>query len=64
MVVSIASYAAAQFGTGSWIVMSFALVCGTLWTLQRHLTGSLLSPLIAHVIWTPIVILLHPVTSP
>jgi hypothetical protein len=38
-------------------------VCGSLWTAQRHLTRSLLSPLIAHLIWTPIVILLYPVTS-
>jgi uncharacterized protein len=61
--ISVASYALAQFGTGSWIVMALALVCGTIWTLQRQLTRSLLSPLISHLIWTPIVILLHPVTS-
>ncbi len=63
MIVSVASYAAAQFGTGSWIVMALALVCGTLWTVQRHLTRSVLSPLIAHLIWTPTVILFYPVTS-
>jgi membrane protease YdiL (CAAX protease family) len=63
MAISVASYAAAQFGTGSWIVMLLALVCGTLWTLQRHLTRSLLSPLLAHLIWTPTVILFYPVTS-
>jgi membrane protease YdiL (CAAX protease family) len=63
MTLSVASYAAAQLGTGSWIVLLLALVCGTIWTLQRHFTRSLLSPLIAHLIWTPVVILLHPVTS-
>jgi membrane protease YdiL (CAAX protease family) len=63
MSLSVASYALAQLGTGSWIVMLLALVCGTIWTIQRHYTRSLLSPLIAHLIWTPIVILLHPVTS-
>lgn len=63
MAISVATYAAAQFGTGSWIVMLLALVCGTLWTLQRHFTRSLLSPLLAHLIWTPTVILFHPVTS-
>lgn len=63
MLISVASYAAAQLGTGSWIVMALALVCGTLWTVQRHLTRSVLSPLIAHLIWTPTVILLYPVTS-
>lgn len=60
--VSLTTYALAQFGTGSWIVMLMAAVCGTIWTVQRHLTGSLLSPLIAHMIWTPTVILLYPVT--
>jgi uncharacterized protein len=63
MAVSVATYTAAQFGTGSWIVMLLALVCGTLWTLQRHVTRSLLSPLLAHLIWTPTVILFFPVTS-
>ncbi|HET6334161.1 MAG TPA: CPBP family intramembrane glutamic endopeptidase [Polyangiales bacterium] len=60
--VSLVTYALAQLGTGSWIVMALALGCGTLWTLQRYYTGSLLSPLIAHLIWTPTVILLYPVT--
>jgi membrane protease YdiL (CAAX protease family) len=62
--ISVATYAAAQFGSRSWIVSLLALVCGSLWTAQRQLTHSLLSPLIAHLIWTPIVILLYPVTSP
>jgi uncharacterized protein len=63
MALSVLSYALAQFGTGSWIVMLLALVCGTVWTVQRRLTHSLLSPLISHLIWTPIVILLHPVAT-
>ncbi|HTV25879.1 MAG TPA: CPBP family intramembrane glutamic endopeptidase [Polyangiaceae bacterium] len=63
ILISVATYAVAQFGTGSWIVMLLALVCGTLWTLQRHLTRSLLSPLISHLIWTPVVILFFPVTG-
>jgi len=64
MVLSVATYCVAQAGTGSWIVTLLALVCGTLWTLQRHVTRSLLSPLIAHLIWTPTVILLLPVNAP
>lgn len=64
MVLSVATYCLAQAGTGSWIVTLLALVCGTLWTVQRHLTRSLLSPLIAHLIWTPTVILLLPVNVP
>jgi membrane protease YdiL (CAAX protease family) len=61
MALSVATYALAQFGTGSWIVMLLALVCGTLWTVQRRVTRSLLSPLLAHLIWTPVVIFLRPV---
>jgi uncharacterized protein len=60
--LSVASYALTQFGSGSFIVALLALVCGTVWTLMRHLTGSLVPGLIAHLIWTPTVILLVPVT--
>jgi membrane protease YdiL (CAAX protease family) len=61
MAISICSYALAQLGTGSWVVMLLAGVCGSIWTLQRRLTRSLSSSLLAHLIWTPIVIWLHPV---
>jgi membrane protease YdiL (CAAX protease family) len=61
--LSLVTYALAQLGTGSLIVMLMAAVCGGIWTIQRRWTDSLLSPLIAHLIWTPTVILLHPVTS-
>jgi len=60
--VSLITYALAQYGTGSWIVMAMAGVCGIVWTLQRVYTDSLLSPLIAHLIWSPTVILFYPVT--
>jgi membrane protease YdiL (CAAX protease family) len=59
----VASYVMAQLGTGSWVVGAMAAVCGTLWTLQRKLSRSLLAPLLAHLIWTPTVILLRPVIS-
>lgn len=60
--LSVLTYALAQLGSGSWVVFALAVVCGSVWTLQRRLTGSLLSPLIAHMIWTHTVILLIPVT--
>lgn len=60
--ISVVLYSLAQAGTGSWIVMLMALVCGTIWTAQRVWTGSLLSPLVSHLIWSPTVILLYPVT--
>jgi membrane protease YdiL (CAAX protease family) len=55
-------YALAQLGAGSVIVMLMALVCGTLWSIQRIYTRSLLSTLLAHLIWSPTVILFYPVT--
>ena len=61
MAIAIATYALAQFGSRSWVVALMAIVCGTIWSLQRHFTQSLVSPLIAHFIWTPMVIFLHPV---
>lgn len=60
--ISLVVYALAQFGTGSFIVSLMALVCGAIWTWQRQYTDSLLSTVIAHLIWTPTVILLYPVT--
>ena len=60
--VSLLLYALAQGGTGSWIVMAMALVCGTFWSILRVYTGTLVAPLIAHFIWTPTVIFLYPVT--
>lgn len=60
--LSVLSYALAQLGSGSWVVFALALVCGTLWTLERKLAGSLLPSLISHLIWTQTVILLYPVT--
>lgn len=60
--LSVLIYGAAQLGTGSLIVVLMALGYGSVWTIQRRLTGSLLSTIISHVIWTPIVLLLWPVT--
>jgi uncharacterized protein len=61
-VLSVLIYAGTQLCSGSFIVCLLAFVCGGLWTIQRHYTGSLLAPLISHAIWTPTVILLVPVT--
>lgn len=55
-------YVLAQLGSSSWVVGAMAAVCGLVWTLERKWTDSLLAPLISHLIWTPTVILLHPVT--
>lgn len=62
--LSVALYAGAQAFSGSLVVALLALCCGMLWTLERALTGSLLAPLISHLIWTPTTILLRPVIHP
>jgi membrane protease YdiL (CAAX protease family) len=61
-VLAVVAYTLAQLGSGSFIVALLALVCGTIWTLLRVRTQSLLPALIAHAIWTPITLLLYPVT--
>lgn len=61
--LSVVLYAAAQAFSGSLIVGLLALCCGSIWTLERALTGSLVAPLVSHLIWTPVVILLHPVSA-
>jgi membrane protease YdiL (CAAX protease family) len=62
LAISLVVYTLAQAGTGSLIVMLIAVVCGGIWSVERKLTNSLLAPLISHLIWTPTVILLYPVT--
>lgn len=61
--LSVLTYTLAQACTGSVVVALLALACGTIWTVQRRLTGSLLSPLVAHLIWTPTVLVFCPVTQ-
>jgi membrane protease YdiL (CAAX protease family) len=58
--LSVASYALAQLGTGSWVVGLVALVCGTLWTLERVWLGAPFAALVSHWLWTCLVILLFP----
>jgi len=60
--LAVVAYTVAQLGSGSFIVALLALACGTIWTILRVRTQSLLPALIAHAIWTPTTILLYPVT--
>ena len=60
--LAVIAYTLAQLGSGSFIVALLALTCGTIWTVLRVRTKSLLPALIAHAIWTPTTILLYPVT--
>jgi membrane protease YdiL (CAAX protease family) len=53
-------YALGQLGTGSWLVVALALVCGTVWTVERALLKSLAAPVLTHAVWSAWVIALHP----
>jgi membrane protease YdiL (CAAX protease family) len=60
-VTSVLAFAITQVGSGSIIVVLLAAVCGTIWTALRLHTGRVVASLIAHAIWTPVVILWNPV---
>ena len=60
-VSSVLTFAITQLGSGSVIVAVLACTCGAIWTALRMYTGRVAPGLIAHAIWTPIVIVLFPV---
>ena len=60
-VSSVLAFALTQLGSGSVIVALLACTCGAIWTALRMYTGRIVPGLIAHAIWTPIVIVLFPV---
>jgi membrane protease YdiL (CAAX protease family) len=60
-VSSVLAFAVTQLGSGSVIVAVLACTCGAIWTALRMHTGRVAPSLIAHAIWTPIVIVLFPV---
>lgn len=60
-VSSVVAFSLTQLASGSLIVALLACSCGAIWTGLRMHTGRVVPGLIAHAIWTPIVILFHPV---
>lgn len=60
-VSGVIAFAVTQLGSGSVIVALVAGVCGAVWTALRVRTGSVVPGLVAHAVWTPTVILFHPV---
>ncbi|MBL8951190.1 MAG: CPBP family intramembrane metalloprotease [Myxococcaceae bacterium] len=57
------AYVLAQVGMGTWIVAALAAACGACWLLLRLRTHGLWAPLVAHLVWSPTVLLFLPVTS-
>lgn len=63
IVISIGTYTLAQIGSGSFIVLLAALICGSIWLAERMWTRSIVAPLVSHAMWTLVVIHFLPVTS-
>ena len=59
-----AVYALTTLPLGSPLLVLCALVCGSLWGLMRVATGSLVVPLLAHVVWDLGVLLVWPLLAP
>ncbi len=60
VVLSAALYAAAQAGAGSVVLVAAAFGLGVVWGALALATGGLFAPLVAHLVWTPIVLVLVP----
>lgn len=59
--LAVVAYFLVQIGSGSVVIALAALVCGVCWTVERIFTRSLTAPIVSHLIWTIVVIHLHPV---
>ncbi|HVK78405.1 MAG TPA: CPBP family intramembrane glutamic endopeptidase [Kofleriaceae bacterium] len=58
--LSLLTYAAAQAGAGSVLIVAVALACGGVWTWLRVRTGRLPASLVSHAMWTTTVVVIHP----
>lgn len=61
--LSVLLYTACQTAHGSTVVVLVAAACGMVWVLLRLLTGSLIAPLLSHLVWTLTVMVLLPVAG-
>jgi hypothetical protein len=63
IVAAAAVYALATATLGSPLLVLCALLCGVAWGTIRLLTGSLLAPVIAHVVWDLGVLIIWPLAA-
>lgn len=63
VLLSAAIYAAAQAGAGSVALVVAAFCLGVAWGALALFTRGLFAPLVAHLIWTPTVLVLLPLTA-
>jgi membrane protease YdiL (CAAX protease family) len=56
-------YGLAVLPVGLPLLAGIALGCGLFWGVLREVTRSLTAPLIAHLLWNLVVLVLHPITG-
>jgi membrane protease YdiL (CAAX protease family) len=55
------AYALGNLPTGSPSLMLAAFACGAVWSTLRITTGTLLAPLISHLVWNTLILFVHPI---
>lgn len=53
-------YAVPQLGAGSLLLVGVAFGCGVVWSGLRLWTGAVTAPLVAHLLWDSLVLVIHP----
>ena len=51
VLLSTACYAIPHLCSGSWLLLGVVLICGVIWSSLRVMTGSLVVPLLTHLVW-------------
>ena len=57
------AYALSQVGWGSFAVILASVLCGAIWLAAARWSQSLIAPLIAHAIWSSVVLLFRPLAG-
>jgi len=63
VVLATAAYVLPQLGSGSWVLPAAALGCGAVWTAQRAVFGNLTVPLLTHLTWDLLIMVLVPLEA-
>jgi uncharacterized protein len=56
-------YGIAHLPAGSWLLAGVAAAAGTYWALLRHVSGGLVAPLLAHLVWDALVLVFLPLNG-
>jgi membrane protease YdiL (CAAX protease family) len=60
VMISTACYAIPHLFSSSWLLLGVVLLCGVIWSSLRVMTGSLMVPLLTHLVWDLGVFVLFP----